>query len=62
VQFVFKTNIGDFSMCLFFFEHELHELHECRLMVNALGVIESPECLTTSFVKFVLFVFKKKYW
>ena len=31
-------------------------------MVNALGVIESPECLTTSFVKFVLFVFKKKYW
>ncbi len=49
-------------MCLFFFEHELHELHECRLMVNALGVIESPECLTTSFVKFVLFVFKKKYW
>ena len=28
-----------------FFEHEYHELHECRLIVNALGVIEFPECL-----------------
>ena len=37
-------------MRLFFFEHELHELHECWLIVNALGVIESPELLATSFV------------
>jgi len=30
-------------MRLFFFEHELNELNECRLIINAIGVAESHE-------------------
>ena len=45
-------SVANLCVCSFF-EHKFHELNECLLMVNAIGVAVSHEWLTASFGVFV---------